>query len=138
MVAILNLESRMEVIMKFSHKYSFIVVLLFFPLSSIAALKSHSNDYSYRVQVLPPFGSVLINGTITCPAPGSNSPFCLVSNQVIGSVMSIKGCNDHICYLTIEEDGAAEIDAGRSVFCTIQSTPATHHSEGHITLPNHF
>jgi hypothetical protein len=93
--------------------------------------------YAYTVYVGSPFSPVLINSSITCPNPKNDSPACLVSNQIEGQHITIKGSGSHLCDLTIQPQGGIVINSN-SNGCNINSTPATPAKAGVINLPSKF
>lgn len=109
------------------------IAFLLIPKLCLAAV-----HFDYWVEILPPFGKVLINKTQICPEPGQHSARCLVKNQLVNSVMVIEGLGAHVCYLTILRQGAVQIDQAQSVFCTIETRPASQTAPGSIKLQKHF
>lgn len=94
--------------------------------------------YDYWVYVGYPFSPVVINYKITCPDPNTHNPACLVQNQAVQSVMLITGSNNHVCHLTINNDGSVSVNSSNSNYCNINSTPAKPHAAGSISLPSGF
>lgn len=95
-----------------------------------------ATKYSYYVTLGHPFSKVTINDNIPCPDANGN-PRCLVSDQAVGSVMTIAGTNPNRCNLTIQSDGKVGVNPN-STNCFIDSTPASTSKPGAISLPSKF
>lgn len=117
-------------------KQTSIIASILLALTAPCSFAADADTYAFNVQVLPPFGRVKINNSITCPS--SSSAICLVSNQKVGSTMTITGTKEHACYITINEDGSATVDTVKSYFCWPEITPANATTPGKIVLPKHF
>lgn len=111
---------------------------IYFALLLIPQLCLAAVSFDYWVEILPPFGKVLINKSQICPAPLQHSAKCLVKNQLVSSTMVIEGLGAHVCYLTILRQGAVRIEQAQSVFCTIETRPASQSAPGSIKLQKHF
>lgn len=104
---------------------------------SSAVIYAQPAAYSYYVYVLPPFGKVTINNSITCP--NSHSEKCLVENQPVTSSVIITGIKNHVCKYQVNADGAVTKDEAASYFCDGGYTiPASAVKTGEIHLPKHF
>lgn len=95
-----------------------------------------TGNFSFNVNVASPFLTVTINDSITCP-DSTGKPICLVSNQAVGSDLTIKGQNNDLCSLRIKADGTVSSNAN-SVGCFINVIPATPTKPGSIALPSKF
>lgn len=93
-----------------------------------------SQQYSYNVVLGYPFSEVIINGHIHCP--NSNGNTCLITNQSVGTNITITGNNNHLCTLAVQANGNLLV-AGRSNYCyaNIQAASA---QPGSISLPSQF
>ena len=102
-----------------------------------ASLYAQPAAYSYYVYVLPPFGKVIINNSITCP--NGHGERCLVESQQVNSSLIITGIKNHICKYNVNADGSVTKDEASSYFCDGGYTvSASTGSTGEIHLPKHF
>lgn len=93
--------------------------------------------YSFFVTLGNPFLKVIINNTIPCPGDDGKTS-CLVTNQVVGSNMTIKGQNTNFCNLEILENGSVKVGQGSSKCNIVVAKPATTTTPGKINLPGGF
>lgn len=96
----------------------------------------YAANYSYIIQVKPPFGNkIWINNSIPCPQQGA---VCEVDNVAVNKTLEIKSIKEHYCSIRVIKDGSLKVDATRSYFCDVELTPASMNKPGRIVLPSHF
>lgn len=96
-----------------------------------------TQKYSYNLTLGYPFAQVLINNSFSCPSSVGGNSTCLVKDLPVGSTLTIKGGNGHLCSRLVNAKGNLDVN-GNENYCYINVGVATATSPGAIALPAGF